>query len=85
MPIFHSHGHCRHPSGSYCGLVLLIGDNNNRHHCRCKGGRVKGYPLILSREEGKGGSILFSLPSWGEMTPIMVIVAARGIAKRGIL
>ena len=42
------------------------GDDDNRHHCRCKGDRVKGHPLTLSWERGKGGSIPSLLPSWGE-------------------
>ncbi len=39
----------------------------NRHHCRCKGGRVKGHPPTLLQERGKGKEYIPSpLPLWGE-------------------
>ncbi len=50
----------------YFSSLPSWGDGDNHHHCRCKGGRVKGHPLTLSRERGKRGSILSLLPSWGE-------------------
>ncbi len=60
------------------------GDDDNRHHCRCKGGRVKGHPLTLSRERGKGGVHSLSTAVVGGMTPTIVATAARGKAERGI-
>ncbi len=60
------------------------GDDDNCHHCRCKGGRVKGHPLTLSGERGKGGVYSLSTAVVGGMTPTIVAIAARGIAERGI-
>ncbi len=51
----------------YSSPLLSWGDDDNRHHYRCKGGRVKGHPPTLLQERGKGGGYIPSpLPSWGE-------------------
>ena len=60
------------------------GDDNHRHHCHCKGSRVKGYFLTLSQEWGKGGVYSLSTAVVGGMTPTIVATATRGIAERGI-
>jgi hypothetical protein len=41
----------------YFSSLPSWGDDDNCHHSRCKGGRVKGHPLTLSRERGKGGGL----------------------------
>jgi hypothetical protein len=68
----------------YFSSLPSWGDDDNRHHCRCKGGRVNGHPLTLSRERGKGGVYSLSTAIVGGMTPTIVATAARGIAERGI-
>jgi hypothetical protein len=68
----------------YFSSLLSWGDHDNRHHCHCKGGRLKGHPLTLSRERGKGGVYSLSTAVMGGMTPTIVATAERGIAERGI-
>jgi hypothetical protein len=69
----------------YFSSLPSWGDDDNRHHCSCKGGRVKGHPLTLSWERWKGGVYSLSTAVVGGMTPTIVATAARGIAERGIL
>ncbi len=68
----------------YFSSLPSWGDDDNCHHCRCKGGRVKGHPLTLSQEWGKGGVYSLSTAVVGGMTPTIVATATRGIAERGI-
>ncbi len=68
----------------YFSSLLSWGDDDNRHHCRCKGGRVKGHPLTLSWERGKGGVYSLSTAVVGGMMPTILTTAARGIVERGI-
>ncbi len=68
----------------YFSSLPSWGDDDNRHHCRCKGDRVKGHPLTLSWERGKGGVYSLSTAFVGGMTPTIIATAARGIAERGI-
>jgi hypothetical protein len=68
----------------YFSSLPSWGDDDNHHHCRSKGGRVKGYPLTLSWERGKGGVYSLSTAVVGGMTPTILATAARGIAERGI-
>ena len=68
----------------YFSSLPSWGDDDNRHHCHCKGGRVKGHPLTLSQERGKGGVYSLSTAVVGGMTPTVVATAARGIVERGI-
>ncbi len=51
------------------------GDDNNCYHCRCKGGRVKGYSLTLLRERGKGGGLFSPYCRLGAMTTTIVAAA----------
>jgi hypothetical protein len=68
----------------YFSSLPSWGDDYNRHHCRCKGGRVKGHPVTLLQERGKGEVYSLSTAVVGGMTPTAVATAARGIAERGI-
>ncbi len=68
----------------YFSSLPSWGVDDNRHHCCCKGGRVKGHPLTLLRERGKGEVYSLSTAIVGRMTPTIVAAAARGIAERGI-
>jgi hypothetical protein len=68
----------------YFSSLPSWGDDDNRYHCHCKGGRVKGHPLTLLRERGKGGVYSLSTAIMGGMMPTIVATAARGIAEGGI-
>jgi hypothetical protein len=68
----------------YFSSLPSWGDDDNRHHCRCKGDKVKGHPLTLLWERGKGEVYSLSTAIVGGMTPTIVATAVKGIAERGI-